>query len=334
MDLLSWLAGSDTLDDTLTPRTLNSSSHSGVYRRSDNAQAVKRKPCNPGIYSGGNGKARGGCLAGMRGFEPILETPAQSMRAARSLSPQKVRTEPFRTYGGQEFWPSNLPYEIDHSLPRTRSLAAQGNFFNTGGYPQSYQQAHTFQVYERPSQSRYLFRAAPSHDEPARNQAAQTTDASPATGMSVATGTSNSTSVPKVDVTPSTSDHSDVDDLAPRSIHSPSTSDAQTPPSSGPGSPAVPKAYSSEGAGSGSDSSEKLQILCPKEDPTLAVKKSPFASLDLKDQGIVKARTCTRNALQLNRSLTGECRNLEDEMSDLTKDLERLRAQLKNHRQA
>jgi len=103
------------------------------------------------------------------------------------------------------------------------------------------------------------------------------------------------------------------------------------------------------GTASGSDSSEKTQNslkLCtkkvrPQKLPTKGakeeepLKKSPFASLELqvKDQEVVKARTCVRNAHILNKSLTGECRSLEDEMSELTKDLEALRAQLKNRRE-
>jgi len=255
----------------------------------------------------------------MRGFETVVEMPAQSMRATRSLSPRKIQREPFR--------PSNLSSGIDQGLPRDRSFGGPGSFCSTGGYPQPYQRAQTLQVYEVAPQRMYLLQLPPTYEEPATNQAAHAKNASAATVMS------NSTPAPKADITPSTSDHSDVDDLVPRSIHSPSTSDVQTPPSSGPGSPAVPQTCSLQDAGSTSDSSEKPQKPAPKEDPALAVKKSPFASLDLKDQGIVKARTCTRNAQQLNRSLTGECRYLEDEMSDLTKDLEALRAQLKNHRQ-
>lgn len=323
MDLLSWLTGPDTADDAFTSRTMNASSHLGVYRRPNNPQATKGKVSNPGIYSGCKGPSRGGCLAGMRGFEAIQENRTHEIRAARSLSPQKVyRETPLpswpRAHGAQQFQPSNS------SLLRDSSLNTLGGFTQNSGYPQSHQQAY---VYEESPKKPYLFRAADVYQSPESNSEPYTKDAS------VATGKVGSTSSPKTDVTPSTSDHSDVDDLAPRSIHSPSTSDndAQTPPSSSPGSPEPPNSCSVQDTGSSSDSSEKPQKSSGKED-VVPAKKSPFASLDLQDQGIVKARSCTRNALQLNKSLRSECRNLEDEMSDLTRDLQALRDQLKIHR--
>eukprot|EP00746_Dinoflagellata_sp_MGD_P075918 gnl/MRDRNA2_/MRDRNA2_30528_c0_seq1.p1 gnl/MRDRNA2_/MRDRNA2_30528_c0~~gnl/MRDRNA2_/MRDRNA2_30528_c0_seq1.p1 ORF type:complete len:347 (+),score=55.72 gnl/MRDRNA2_/MRDRNA2_30528_c0_seq1:97-1137(+) len=341
MDLLSWLAGPDNADNDVTSRTMmsmNSSSHMGVYRRSSNTQPVK-KANNPGIYSGGKGPSRGGCLAGMRGFEPINEIPEQTFRAApeqpfrsaRSLSPQKLHREPLRRPGAQQFQPSNS------SLLRDHSWSALGTFTHNRDSPQPYPQANSF---KESSQNPYLLQAYPSvYQHAVTNHTTHKAASAVVTGMSVSKSDVKSDVTPSTSdhVTPSTSDHSDVDDLAPRSIHSPSTSDAdaQTPPSSGPGSPSistVSKSCSLQDAGSSSDSSEKPQKPPVKVDAVSTVKKTPFASLDLQDQGIVKARTCTRNALQLNKSLKSECRSLEDEMSDLTKDLEALREQLKNHR--
>lgn len=137
-------------------------------------------------------------------------------------------------------------------------------------------------------------------------------------------------------VTPSTSDHSDVDDLVPRSIHSPSISDSQTPPSSTPGSPAASGTrLPGRDSGSSSDSLEKpnkTSANSKEEDAALVVEKVPFASLDIQEQGVAKARRCAKIAQQLNKSLTGECRSLEDEMSELTKDLQALREHIKNRR--
>jgi len=348
MDLFSWITGSDPVDNSLTVRSsLNSSSHSGVYRRPGNQTAAKdRKPCNPGIYSAyprGNGKARSGCLAGMRGFEPVEEQvhTQRSVRGARSLSPQKVHRDHFLLRDTDQHRPVHTsPMRSREFRPATigaqqsglygRPSEAQRSFFNeVGGHQHPYQQAQASQieVYDMPPKRLHQFQPSLMYYEEspqgpvecAKNVSSPST---PATNVS--------TSPPKSDssITPSTSDHSDVDDLAPRSIHSPTISDSHTPPSSVPGSPAVSQTLPD--AASGADCVENPQK--DGEDSALPLKKLPFASLDLKDSGIVKARTCVRNAQKLNKSLTGECRSLEDEMSDLTKDLEALREQLKNRR--
>merc|ERR1719161_2740637 len=173
----------------------------------------------------------------MRGFEPIQQVPTQSFRAARSMSPQKVHRDRAHCEV-QQFQPSNSSFLRDHTL---------GSFTRNTGYAQSHQQTY---VYEEPPKNPYLFQVAGVYQSPVTNNVSAkcTKDASVATEKlgSTASPKTGSTASPKTDVTPSTSDHSDVDDLAPRSIHSPSTSDndAHTPPSSGPGSPAVPKSFS------------------------------------------------------------------------------------------
>lgn len=307
--------------------------------------------CNPGIYAGGCGRpSRLGCLAGMRGFEPIEEFSTSgsihAFRAARSMSPQKgrpgrVHYEPFRPYRAQYDERNAGNLQVGQVWP-----SRQDSFFNEGGYPQSsHQVSRVDEELPRRASHEIQFQAAPAYEVSPTNQTNRTKDAgvveTPPKNAGSAMSPKNELTPSTSDHnTPSTSDHSDVDDLVPRSIHSPSTdgciSDPQpeTPPSSRPGSPAVStsKPHSLQDSGNSSDNSEK-----PKKTKKLPVKeefvkKSPFASLDLQDRGVVKARSCARNAQMLNKSLTGECRSLEDEMSELTKDLEALREQLKNHR--
>lgn len=330
MDLLSWITGTDP---EATPRSNHS--HGGIYRRPDAAPALQAKGCNPGIYSRRQGPFSGGCLAGMRA-EPIEEFSPNPVRTTRSLSPQKARREPFPSYQGY-----GAQYHDVRSVqpttfrPASIGSEAQGSFFNAGGYySQSHRQAQA-PGYEAPERLYGLslyqqFQGSFPYQQPSIREANFTQDVK-VPAHTAGTDDSRTTTPSKNDATPSTSDHSDVDDLVPRSIHSPSISDSQTPPSSTPGSPTAPgERLPAQDAGSNSDSSEKPNPVPVKEDASSDVNKPPFASLDIQDKGVAKARKCVQIAQQLNKSVTSECRSLEDEMSDLTKDLEALRAQLKN----
>lgn len=349
MDFFSWF---EPVDNSSTSRAMNLSSHAGVYRRASTNQVVRGKATNPGIYAGGSGRSRGGCLAGMRGFDPIdpvesvstscpspAVAPARQrghlFRAARSLSPQKGMS-----LASTSNYSDNKDFEF------------QGTSFHAGGYAPPLHQAGGYApplhqasaISAESPKGFHKFRAAPAYQESPTNVLAYTPNTFDAEAQHVyvmeaqaqPTVSNAATSPPKNDTTPSTSDQSDVDDLVPRSIHSPSMSESQTPPSSSPGTPTIPSPTASNArprpGPDSSDSSDAAETpLAPRKlPPKEAPKKSPFASLDLQDQGVVKARMYSCNAQMLNKNFTGQCRSLEDEMSELTKDLEALRAQLKS----
>merc|ERR1719217_1559260 len=182
----------------------------------------------------------------MRGFEPIEEfstgfSPQSPVRTARSLSPQKVHRKPVLPYLPQhnDYTPTSVhrtQFRPANISSGTLPTEAWGSSFNTGGYS-GYHQAQTSSV-DKPPQRMYQFQASSLHQEHPTTQANFVKDVI-VVGSVPTNGSISTTPTKSDDVTPSTSDHSDVDDLVPRSIHSPSISDSQTPPSSTPGSPAA-----------------------------------------------------------------------------------------------
>lgn len=325
MDLLAWLSPDTTRSVTPPPRaTAEDMKNPGIYRHvscQTLKKPVRMEPGCPGI----------GTQYKSEKVQPLV----QRVSTARSMSPQKAscfgqRSQLTSHHGNlpaQTFVPSRPTDSAYASAaqPVARSYCNSPYLLHDlyHFHPQVRQETMGFpDMIKKPE--------SPPPTEPGSSEVATTS--------------------------PSASDHSDVDSLAPRSIASPSISDAEkahsTPPSSGSSSPAnqekIPLGNCVNDASDDSDAPVSARLLRkgPKTEAFASLVQGPSQKVSRDDNGIsrtqaaakpvstpiARARSCQVRARDMNGCLDGELRSLEDEMADLTRDLVQLKMSLSKAR--